>query len=86
MTHLDPVMLDALQAAIPKGLSSAERNVMQKKIESLIETMHPDGLEAAELLAAITAAVTSRYDNKYQAVERIEEAARKLQEAFEESV
>lgn len=85
MTHLDPVMLDALQAAIPKGLSSAERGVLQKKIESLIETLHPDGLEAAEILAAITASVESRYDNKMICIARIQQAHEDLRRAYEKA-
>lgn len=83
MTHLDPILMQALQAAIPKGLSSAERGVLQKKIESLIETLHPDGLEAAEILAALTQAVKSRYDNQLVTEARIDQYAEDLTKTFE---
>ena len=84
MTHLDPVMLDALQAAMPpQRLSSAEREVMQRKIESLIETLHPDGYEAAEILAALMVAVKQRYDNQLVTEARIDEYGGDLMKTFE---
>lgn len=84
MTHLDPVMLQALQAAIPQQrLTSAERGVMQKKIESLISTLHPDGMEASEILAALSHAVKSRYDNQIITEARIDEYTEDLQRTYE---
>ena len=84
MTHLDPILLEALKAAMPpQRLSSAEREVLYRKIESLITTLHPDGYEAAELLAALTASVMSRYDNKLRCLDKLDEAHKKLQSAYE---
>lgn len=84
MTHLSPVMLDALKAAMPpQRLSSAERDVLQRKIESLITTLHPDGYEAAEILDALTHAVKSRYSNQLVTEARIDQYAGDLTKTFE---
>ena len=84
MTHLDPILLEAMKAAMPpQRLTHAEREVMKRTIESLIKTLHPEGDEAVEILAALTEAVQSRYDNKVRACERIEEYHKKLAAAYE---
>ena len=70
-------------ADFPEVLASAERHILQRKIESLIERLHPDGLEALEILAAITQAVKTRYDNKLCAVSDVEYFHDKLATAYE---
>ena len=81
MTHLDPILLESMRAMMP--LSSSEREVLQLKIESLITTLRPDGDEASDLLAALTASVMSRYDNKLRGLDKLDEAHKRLQDAYE---
>ena len=84
MTHLDPILLEAMKAAMPpQRLTHAEREVLHRKIEGLITTLHPDGDEASDLLAALTASVMSRHDNKLRGLDKLEEAHKKLQAAYE---
>ena len=70
-------------SSFPTMLSSVERQVLQRKIESLIERLHPDGIEALEILAALTAAVKTRYENKYMAISDVEYFHEKLATAYE---
>lgn len=84
MTHLDPVLLEAMRAAMPPlRLTHLERIEIKRVIESLISTLHPEGDEACDILAALTAAIQSRYDNKLRAMDRVEECYQKLRAAFE---
>jgi len=98
MTHLDPILMQALHAAMPteywalldkqvkeetERLSKLDRGILQKVIESLITKLHPDGIEASEILAALTVAVKRRYDNQLVTEAKIDDYAASLSKTFE---
>lgn len=84
MSAVHPIFEDAMAAMTPvKRLSSLERIEVQRVIENLITLLHPDGYEASEILAALSSAVESRYDNKINCVARIESAHSDLMKAYE---
>lgn len=84
MTYLEPVMLEALKAAMPtQRLTSAEREVVLNKILSLIETLNPDGLDACDILGQLCGCVKQKYDNQLVTEAKIDDYCASLTKVFE---
>ena len=84
MTHLDPILLEAMKAAMPpQRLTHAEREVLLNKILSLISTLHPDGLEACDILGQLCGCVIQKYDNQLVTEARIDDYCASLTKTFE---
>lgn len=65
-------------------LSSTERLVLQRKIESLLETLNPDAQEASDILAAlIYTGPKNRYSHKVCAWADTERAYDELQKSLD---
>lgn len=64
-------------------LSSTERLVLQRKIESLLETLNPDAQEASDILAAlIYTGPKNRYQHKVCAWADLERSYDELQKSL----